>query len=464
MSGPITRSRSRANSSFGESVDHTSVGMTEPTELMGKLSELLNAIEKSTRTNQQSQEQFAESTEKGIRSQTDFLTFQEQHQTQLATLLKQNSLQVGPALQPAPFFGKPTEDLAAFLSHFERYSNFCRWDSKQCLRALPLYLQGNAGSWYASLNTSFDNYDDFTKALKEQFSIPASIWLLRQQLSARKQNETESLANYAAEIRRLCKRLSLSDSECMHYFIQGLHPDLKSHVILGQPKTLAEAENLAQLKEAVSLSTPKLAQYKLESQLQSVITSLEALASNTQQNQALNMAAYNSYSKPEMSSLKVPNSNHEHHHRNHPSPFGPRTDSNSIAKLVREEVRRQTQYLTQANRPSNSGVPSTRNRRTTDGLPICNNCNKVGHIARNCRAGRMQHFEQGPQHNSHTRPGMQRQHQFSPQYNSYNIRPSMQQQFTQRPQYNSNIHPHAPAFNPQQRQPANNPFNPESGN
>ena len=191
VSGPITRSHSRANSSFGESVDHTSVGTTEPTELMGKLSELLNAIEKSTRTNQQSQEQFAESTEKGIRSQTDFLTFQEQHQTQLATLLKQNSLQVGPALKSTPFFGKPTEDLAAFLSHFERYSNFCGWDSKQCLRALPLYLQGNAGSWYASLNTSFDSYDDLTKALKEQFSNPASIWLLHQQLSARKQNETE---------------------------------------------------------------------------------------------------------------------------------------------------------------------------------------------------------------------------------------------------------------------------------
>ena len=96
------------------------------------------------------------------------------------------------------------------------------------------------------------------KALKEQFSNPASIWLLRQQLSARKQNET-SLANYAAEIRRLCKRLGLSDIEGMHYFIQGFHPDLKGHVILLQPKTLAEAENLAHLNEAVSMSTPGLA-------------------------------------------------------------------------------------------------------------------------------------------------------------------------------------------------------------
>ena len=71
MSGPITRSRSRVDNSLRESVDHTSVGMAEQTELLDKLSELLNAIEKSTRTNQQSQEQLAENTEKGIRSQTD---------------------------------------------------------------------------------------------------------------------------------------------------------------------------------------------------------------------------------------------------------------------------------------------------------------------------------------------------------------------------------------------------------
>jgi hypothetical protein len=234
--------------------------MAEQTELMNKLSELLNAIEKSTRTNQQMAEQLAESTEKGIRSQTDFLTSHEQQQAQLATLISQNTLQVGPALHPTPFFGKLTDDLTAFLSHFERYSNFSGWDSKQPLRALPLYLQGNAGSWYASLNTSFESYDALINALKEQFSNPASLLLLRQQLSSRKQVfETESLANYAAEIRRLCKRLGLSDNEGMHYFIQGLHPDLKGHVILGQPKTLAEAENLAHLKEAVSVSTPKLA-------------------------------------------------------------------------------------------------------------------------------------------------------------------------------------------------------------
>ena len=58
-------------------------------------------------------------------------------------------------------------------------------------------------------------------------------------------------------------------------------------------------------------------------------------------------------------------------------------------------------------------MPSTRNRRTTDGLLICNKCDKVGHIARNCRAGSMQRQPiQVPQYPSHARPNMS--HQYNP--------------------------------------------------
>ena len=81
-----------------------------------------------------------------------------------------------------------------------------------------------------------------------------------------------------------------------------------------------------------------------------------------------------------------------------PPPPSPRTpmpglqhDSDLLAKLVRDEVRRQTSFMTPPSRPSNSGVPSARNRCTTDALPICNKCNKVGHIARNCRTSTFSH-------------------------------------------------------------------------
>jgi hypothetical protein len=57
-----------------------------------------------------------------------------------------------------------------------------------------------------------------------------------------------------------------------HYRYSGASgTDLKSHVIFGQPKSLSEAENVANLKEAVLKHTPNFTQQKLESQLQSVV-------------------------------------------------------------------------------------------------------------------------------------------------------------------------------------------------
>ena len=151
-------------------------------------------------------------------------------------------------------------------------------------------------------------------------------------------------------------------------------------------------------------------------------------------------------------------------------------DREQVAKLVQEEVRRQTRFMAPApiNRPSNSVMPSSRNRRTTDGLPICNKCDKVGHIARNCRAGGLQHhFPQGPKYNSYIRPDMQHQPPQGPKYNSY-IRPGMQHQhprvpqhhsYVNRPgkqhqalQYNSQIRYDAPTFVSQQARTTTNPF------
>ena len=130
-----------------------------------------------------------------------------------------------------------------------------------------------------------------------------------------------------------------------------------------------------------------MAQKKLEVQLASVAKGLEPLA-GAQRNKASNVAAYIAYSRPLNQSRQQFN-NYEQKYRHH-SPPGIRPPSDSInsseiTKLVEEEFRCQTRFLAPTNRPPNKGIPSSRNRRTTDGLPICNNCDKVGHITRNCR-------------------------------------------------------------------------------
>lgn len=429
LTGRVTRSRSRAtNNSESDCPSHTfargpNMSLTEHPQIADSLSELLKVIEKSVRTSEQNNAILDETHRLGRQNHDDLLQLHEKQAAQLATLSAQNAFHVGTALHPTPFQGKPTDDLSAFLNHFERYANFCGWDENQRLRALPLYFQGNASSWYSSIDTNeIKSYQNLIDALKTHFNNPATIWLLRQQMSSRKQGLTEPLTNYAADIRRLYKRLGLNDSDGMHYFIQGLRDDLKAHVILGQPKSLAEAENLAHLREAVAISTPNIAQHKLENQLQSVVKSLETLA-NAQQEHAQQVAAYSAPTGP--NSSRYPRNSSYQHEWQRQAP-GPRHDSDHIAQLVRDEVRRQTRFMMQMNRQANSGVPSTRNRRTTDGLPICNKCDKIGHIARNCTS----------------------QHPPSPSHQHQNV----------------SLSRNARPFFPQQASRGNNPFRQNSGN
>ena len=81
-----------------------------------------------------------------------------------------------------------------------------------------------------------------------------------------------------------------------------------------------------------------------------------------------------------------------------------------------QNVRHQTRFMMQMNRKANSGARSTRNRRTTDGLPICNKANKIGHIPS--------------------------QHEFSPSHQHQNV----------------SLSRNARTFFPQQAPRGNNPF------
>ena len=117
--------------------------------------------------------------------------------------------------------------------------------------------------------------------------------------------------------------------------------------------------------------------------MQSVVASLERLTS-AQQNNMPNVAAYNYSRNSHQHDLR-----HNQYQDGQTKSFDLQHDSDLLTKLVRDEV--QTRFMTPLTRPSISGVPSTRNRCTTDGIPICNRCNKAGHIARNCRISTFPH-------------------------------------------------------------------------
>ena len=122
-----------------------------------------------------------------------------------------------------------------------------------------LLLTNNANVWFsASPHLASKTYDQLCEALIKQFLSESDIWLLRQQLLNKQQTENERVAQFASEIRKLCLRLDLPVEGSVHFFINGLKPELKNYVLLQRPKTFFEAETCAKLKEALLLDEKPL--------------------------------------------------------------------------------------------------------------------------------------------------------------------------------------------------------------
>ena len=262
--------------------------------------------------------------------------------------------------------------------------------------SLILHLKGNASIWF---NTSPDlvdkAYPELSAALKEQFHSASDKWLLRQKLNDRKQLPTESVSEYASDIRRTCQRIDLPRSECVNYFVQGLKPEIKNYVVLQRPGTLEEAENHAKLKESVP-------EKKTDDRIDEI---LKAIAALVKQAQTPTVAAYDSYSNPQNPTRAQ--------RENQP------ISKEDIAQIVSQQIR---QELRRTNNSQFNRAPPNRNRRSFDGRPICDYCNKVGHIAYACRQRLSQNRDPRiPNYND------RRNFNSPPRYSGQSYRPTNQQ-------------------------------------
>ena len=163
---------------------------------------------------------------------------------------------------------------------------------------MPLLLGGAALAWFQTLPAeSISDYETLINELKSRFGAQNLEFIFRQELYARKQGPKEPLSIYTEDVIRKCQRLSLSENEMMNVFINGLVGEIKNHVILGQPKTFAKAENLARLRNAVKnasvvssvLATPQdktALQEKRTKELEGQVNLLMTIAAKSSDKQA----------------------------------------------------------------------------------------------------------------------------------------------------------------------------------
>ena len=241
------------------------------------------------------------------------------------------------AVHPDKFYGYPNDDVIDWFSSFERIARANEWSLTKQGRMISAYLRGPAADHFEKLDTrNKSNYEAIKNSLIERFSPADMRRSAYSNLAGRKQGKRESVNEFASAIQRLVFRSFPSgvDNEIIEmtareHFILGLRYDLMRRVTMADPKSFSDAIRIALREESLE------ANYAPE----------KVNAVDTQKNDQMT----------EVIGL--------------------------LGKLLKNNDVSERNFNYRKGNPRNSG---TRNKFTREGRPVCNFCNRPGHVERNC--------------------------------------------------------------------------------
>ena len=208
------------------------------------------------------------------------LNLQSQAQQRTASALAQTPLpEVSSTHRPPPFHGYDTEDINRWLDKIENYLKLRRIDlaSPTALAELVMNLAGPAEDYYYSLSpeekASFAGLRD---SLRDRFANDNQSWIIWQAVSTRQQGAMESLDTYLTDLTNKFRRLKIADADKMRYFVQGLRPEIRETVLLKQPRTFREAEEMARLACAVKTTMNNAPDGNMTAQIHNLSRSMDA--------------------------------------------------------------------------------------------------------------------------------------------------------------------------------------------
>lgn len=223
-------------------------------------------------------------------------------QRQMCKQLKDTQAAMENVAVPEPTLAKPTlfhgyenENVDRWLRRFSLYltNRKIRTDSSQAAIQLALHLSGPAESFYYNLSSPVrSTFEDLQKALKERFSPAHRSLRFRQALSIRRQEPSESIEKFLADLNEKFSRLDLRDGDKLSYLIQGLRPDIQAEVLKKEPKTYTEAEDTARLIYSIQQSLlqrrkEEISRMVLKGQLSSPQTSTNSKPASTEDKKIL---------------------------------------------------------------------------------------------------------------------------------------------------------------------------------
>ncbi len=169
-------------------------------------------------------------------------------------------------LKPEFFDGKI--DPTPWLVAFRQYVVLMGWTDDQKLRSFPLFLRGDARSWY--LGIPKENKESWTKlelAFNKRYDDPDKKWLKTHKLKHLRMISGQSVDNFADEVRRKADELDLPPHVTLSLFLDGLTPDIRKVVWTQMPENF---------EKAVALSSHAVQMMKLDETSTTTTTAAKA--------------------------------------------------------------------------------------------------------------------------------------------------------------------------------------------
>lgn len=147
-----------------------------------------------------------------------------------------------PFYQPSTYTGKGDQDVQVFFNRFERAAKINGWEDAKKVLYLPMYLENAALSFFENVEVKNPTatYADYKKGFLKTFAPVENKELLMLELNSRVQQPNETVAEYTADVEKLCWLVDsgMEESKICGHILKGLNPAMMQQISILDNSTI----------------------------------------------------------------------------------------------------------------------------------------------------------------------------------------------------------------------------------